>query len=98
LIAIGSPKFEEFLQFLGEKVELKGFQHYAGELDTMNDYNGTHSIYTHWVDFEIMFHVSTYMPLALVEDEPSQQILSRKRFIGTDSDTFNLIYRSDLPY
>jgi ankyrin repeat protein len=81
---IGSPKFEEFLQFLGEKVELKGFQHYAGELDTMNDYNGTHSIYTHWVDFEIMFHVSTYMPLALVEDEPSQQILSRKRFIGND--------------
>jgi hypothetical protein len=33
LSATTSPKFEEFLSFLGEKIELKGFTGYNGGLD-----------------------------------------------------------------
>ena len=29
-----TPAFDEFLQLLGEKVQLKGFAHYRGVLDT----------------------------------------------------------------
>jgi hypothetical protein len=33
----GSPNFEEFLTFLGEKIQLKGWNGYAGELDTQSN-------------------------------------------------------------
>lgn len=32
--------FEEFLQILGEKVRLKGFDKYKGGLDTVHDLTG----------------------------------------------------------
>lgn len=32
--------FEEFLQILGEKVRLKGFDRYKGGLDTVHDLTG----------------------------------------------------------
>lgn len=35
-----SPLFEEFLQILGEKVRLKGFDKYKGGLDTVHDLTG----------------------------------------------------------
>jgi len=57
-----SPLFEEFLQLLGEKVRLKGFDKYKGGLDTVHDLTGLYSVYTHWRGIEIMFHVSTLLP------------------------------------
>lgn len=36
-----SPLFEEFLQILGEKIRLKGFDKYKGGLDTVHDLTGT---------------------------------------------------------
>lgn len=57
-----SPLFEEFLQILGEKVRLKGFDKYKGGLDTVHDLTGLYSVYTHWRGIEIMFHVSTLLP------------------------------------
>lgn len=75
-----SKEFEEFLDFLGSRVELKGFQGYNGGLDTSNNATGSHSIYTQFNEYEIMFHVSTMLPYK--EDCPQQ--LERKRHIGND--------------
>ncbi|OWK15744.1 hypothetical protein Celaphus_00004462 [Cervus elaphus hippelaphus] len=56
------PAFEEFLSLIGEKVCLKGFTKYAAQLDVKTDSTGTHSLYTTYQDYEIMFHVSTLLP------------------------------------
>uniref|UniRef100_A0A8C5PU65 Signal induced proliferation associated 1 like 1 n=1 Tax=Leptobrachium leishanense TaxID=445787 RepID=A0A8C5PU65_9ANUR len=74
------PAFEEFLQFLGERVRLKGFEKYRAQLDTKTDSTGTHSLYTTYKDYEIMFHVSTMLPYT----PNNKQQLLRKRHIGND--------------
>ncbi|KAL6478023.1 hypothetical protein MHYP_G00138580 [Metynnis hypsauchen] len=74
------PAFEEFLQLLGEKVRLKGFTKYRAQLDTKTDSTGTHSLYTAYRDYEIMFHVSTMLPYT----PNNKQQLLRKRHIGND--------------
>uniref|UniRef100_A0AAR2L6G3 Signal induced proliferation associated 1 like 1 n=1 Tax=Pygocentrus nattereri TaxID=42514 RepID=A0AAR2L6G3_PYGNA len=74
------PAFEEFLQLLGEKVRLKGFAKYRAQLDTKTDSTGTHSLYTAYRDYEIMFHVSTMLPYT----PNNKQQLLRKRHIGND--------------
>ncbi|KAG9481405.1 hypothetical protein GDO78_010572 [Eleutherodactylus coqui] len=74
------PAFEEFLQFLGERVRLKGFEKYRAQLDTKTDSTGTHSLYTNYKDYEIMFHVSTMLPYT----PNNKQQLLRKRHIGND--------------
>lgn len=58
----GSALFEEFLQILGDKVRLKGFDKYKGGLDTVHDLTGLYSVYTNWRGIQIMFHVSTLLP------------------------------------
>lgn len=57
-----SPLFEEFLQILGDRVRLKGFDKYKGGLDTVHNLTGIYSVYTNWRGIEIMFHVSTLLP------------------------------------
>jgi len=76
----GSPEYEEFLNLLGDKIELKGWQKHRGDLDVQRGNTGTHSIYTEWEGFHIMFHISTMLPFT--EDDDQQ--LSRKRLIGND--------------
>jgi hypothetical protein len=67
--ALDSPDLEDFLNLLGEQVELKDFPHYAGGLDiksrsfnllfvnelVIGNGTGTHSIYTKYHGFEIMW-------------------------------------------
>uniref|UniRef100_G3NRC9 Signal induced proliferation associated 1 like 1 n=1 Tax=Gasterosteus aculeatus aculeatus TaxID=481459 RepID=G3NRC9_GASAC len=74
------PALEEFLQLLGETVRLKGFTKYRAQLDTKTDSTGTHSLYTTYKDYEIMFHVSTLLP----HTPNNKQQLLRKRHIGND--------------
>ncbi|XP_036397637.1 signal-induced proliferation-associated 1-like protein 1 [Megalops cyprinoides] len=74
------PALEEFLQLLGERVRLKGFTKYRAQLDTKTDSTGTHSLYTTYKDYEIMFHVSTMLPYT----PNNKQQLLRKRHIGND--------------
>lgn len=57
-----SPLFDEFLQILGDKIRLKGFDKYKGGLDTIHDLTGLYSVYTNWRGIEIMYHVSTFLP------------------------------------
>ncbi|XP_059811252.1 signal-induced proliferation-associated 1-like protein 2 isoform X2 [Hypanus sabinus] len=74
------PAFDEFLNLLGQRVKLKGFEKYRAQLDNKTDSTGTHSLYTTYQDYEIMFHVSTMLPYTA---NNSQQLL-RKRHIGND--------------
>ncbi|KNC52098.1 uncharacterized protein AMSG_00926 [Thecamonas trahens ATCC 50062] len=71
----------EFLELLGTRVRLKGFDGYAAQLDTTNDGSGTHSYYrAGFAGYDIMFHVST----ELQYDATDAQHIQRKRFIGND--------------
>ncbi|KXS10536.1 hypothetical protein M427DRAFT_103485 [Gonapodya prolifera JEL478] len=76
-----SKAYQQFLSFLGERIELKGWKGYRAGLDTSASGNtGTHSIYTKWQSYEIMFHVATLLPYT--EHEPQQ--VERKRHLGND--------------
>ncbi|XP_055520752.1 signal-induced proliferation-associated 1-like protein 2 [Leucoraja erinacea] len=77
---IAGPAFDEFLNLLGQRVKLKGFEKYRAQLDNKTDSTGTHSLYTTYQEYEIMFHVSTMLPYTA---NNSQQLL-RKRHIGND--------------
>ncbi|KAG6926309.1 signal induced proliferation associated 1 like 3 [Chelydra serpentina] len=88
------PAFEEFLSLVGEKVCLKAFSKYAAQLDTKTDSTGTHSLYTTYQDYEIMFHVSTLLPYTL----NNRQQLLRKRHIGNDIVTIIFQEPGALPF
>ncbi|XP_045549155.1 rap1 GTPase-activating protein 1 isoform X15 [Salmo salar] len=75
-----SPAFVEFLEFLGEKVELHDFKGFRGGLDVTYGQTGSESVYHNYRNKEIMFHVSTKLPYT----EGDTQQLQRKRHIGND--------------
>ncbi|XP_069005297.1 rap1 GTPase-activating protein 1 isoform X6 [Embiotoca jacksoni] len=75
-----SPSFVEFLEFLGQKIELHDFKGFRGGLDVTHGQTGTESVYTDFHNKEIMFHVSTKLPYT----EGDSQQLQRKRHIGND--------------
>uniref|UniRef100_A0A6B2L8L9 Rap-GAP domain-containing protein n=1 Tax=Arcella intermedia TaxID=1963864 RepID=A0A6B2L8L9_9EUKA len=76
----GSPEFEEFLGSIAKKVPLKGHPGYGGGLDLKTNTTGTMTYVTKFKQFEIIFHVSTYLPY--MEQNPQQ--LQRKAHIGND--------------
>jgi len=76
----GSKHWDDFLELLGTKIELKGWPKFAGGLDVKRDATGTHSIFTDWKNYQVMFHVSTMLPFSA--SDPQQ--LERKRHIGND--------------
>uniref|UniRef100_A0A8C5TMW5 Signal induced proliferation associated 1 like 3 n=1 Tax=Malurus cyaneus samueli TaxID=2593467 RepID=A0A8C5TMW5_9PASS len=88
------PALDEFLTLLGEKVSLKSFTKYAAQLDTKTDSTGTHSLYTTYQDYEIMFHVSTMLPYT----PNNRQQLLRKRHIGNDIVTIIFQEPGALPF
>ncbi|XP_016086900.1 signal-induced proliferation-associated 1-like protein 2 [Sinocyclocheilus grahami] len=88
------PEFDEFLDLLGERVRLKGWEKYRAQLDTKTDSTGTHSLYTRYQDYEIMFHVSTMLPYTA---NNTQQLL-RKRHIGNDIITIVFQEPGALPF
>ena len=78
----GSIYFEHFLSLLGEKIELFGFQGFAGGLDTKNKLMGEHTVVNKFSqdNIEIVFHVAPYLPFM----ETNDQQLDKKRHIGND--------------
>lgn len=89
-----SPRFAEFLEILGDRIRLKGFDKYKGGLDTVHDLTGTESVYTNWKNIEIMFHVSTMLP----HEENDPQKLQKKRHIGNDIVCVAFIEADDTPF
>ncbi|NWW04110.1 RPGP1 protein, partial [Oreocharis arfaki] len=75
-----SPAFAEFLDVLGQRVQLRDFKGFRGGLDVTHGQTGSESVYCHFRDKEIMFHVSTKLPYT----EGDAQQLQRKRHIGND--------------
>lgn len=79
-----SPAFQEFLDFLGDTVPLRGYDGFAGGLDTTADMTGSHSLRAALDSdghrFDIMFHVSTMLPHV----DGDEQQLAKKRHIGND--------------
>ncbi|XP_018543959.1 rap1 GTPase-activating protein 2 isoform X5 [Lates calcarifer] len=75
-----TPAFTEFLQLLGDTVELQDFKGFRGGLDVSHGQTGSQSVYTVHRQQEIMFHVSTKLPFT----EGDAQQLQRKRHIGND--------------
>ncbi|KAJ3012173.1 UNVERIFIED_CONTAM: hypothetical protein HDU68_001344 [Siphonaria sp. JEL0065] len=76
-----SPVFKQFLSFLGETIELRGWKGYRAGLDVSGtNQTGTHAVYTKWQGYEVMFHVSTLLPY----NEKDKQQLERKRHLGND--------------
>ncbi|KAI8060173.1 hypothetical protein BC940DRAFT_323482 [Gongronella butleri] len=73
--------FAEFLECLGTKVALKGYDGWAAGLDTKNNASGDYTYRTSLDDkFEVVYHVATLMPLA----SGDKQYIQRKRYIGND--------------
>ncbi|XP_049277917.1 signal-induced proliferation-associated 1-like protein 2 isoform X2 [Anopheles funestus] len=88
------PAFNEFLDTIGRRVRLKGFEHYKAGLDNKTDSTGTHSLYATQQDCEIMFHVSTMLPFT----PNNRQQLLRKRHIGNDIVTIVFQEPGALPF
>ena len=77
-----SELFEQFLDVLGERVELCGWPHYDGGLDVGDSLaDGRYSRYTTLQGIELMYHVPSYMPL---RSNDAQQI-ARKRHVMNDT-------------
>ncbi|XP_077505228.1 GTPase-activating Rap/Ran-GAP domain-like protein 3 isoform X9 [Amblyomma americanum] len=77
---VGSREFDRFVNLLGEKVRLKGWDKYRGGLDVKGDMTGKYSVYTIYEGHEIIFHVSTLLPYS----KDNKQQVERKRHIGND--------------
>ncbi|VIO94722.1 Rap/ran-GAP family protein [Brugia malayi] len=75
-----SSAFDEFLNIIGERIELRDFKGYRGGLDTQHGQTGIESVYCQFRQREIMFHISTMLPYTAGDT----QQLQRKRHIGND--------------
>ncbi|KAM7540608.1 hypothetical protein Aperf_G00000023525 [Anoplocephala perfoliata] len=76
----GSPQYQAFLRLLGDRITLKNWDRFKGGLDAKTETTGTESIYTIYEGHEIMFHVSTLLPISM----DNRQQIERKRHIGND--------------
>lgn len=81
-----TPAFDHFLEGMGHKITLSGYQGFAGGLDTRgSNSTGTHSYVHDWPGvgqsgtFQLMYHVSTLLPHG-----EADQNLAKKRHIGND--------------
>ena len=75
-----TPLFEEFLNVIGTKVKLEGFDQFRAGLDVRGNSTGEESVFTTHRNYQIMFHVSTMLPFSTV----NKQQVDRKRHIGND--------------
>ena len=76
----GGPAFDDFLNLIGQRVRLRGFEKYKAGLDNKMDSTGLYSLYSQYQDRELMFHVSSLLPFT----PNNRQQLLRKRHIGND--------------
>ncbi|KZC04633.1 Rap1 GTPase-activating protein 1 [Dufourea novaeangliae] len=75
-----TPAFQEFLDLLGQTIDLKDHKGYRGGLDTRHGQTGDSAVYEVFRGREVLFHVASLLPYSPGD---SQQ-LQRKRHIGND--------------
>ncbi|EKE41089.1 hypothetical protein ENUP19_0056G0016 [Entamoeba nuttalli] len=79
---IGSKHFEKFLELLGKKIKLQGYNGFAGGLDTKYQLTGEYSYVNSFSNdkVSIMYHIAPYLPWS--DNNPQQ--LDKKKHIGND--------------
>ncbi|KAF9157131.1 hypothetical protein BG015_000024 [Linnemannia schmuckeri] len=75
-----TPEFLDFLNWLGEPVQLQGWKGYRAGLDVIGDTTGETSVYTNWNGYQIMYHCAPLMPF----NPKDHHQVERRRFIGND--------------
>ncbi|XP_020285367.1 signal-induced proliferation-associated 1-like protein 2 isoform X2 [Pseudomyrmex gracilis] len=88
------PAFLEFLDTIGQRIRLRGFEGYKAGLDTKNDSTGMHAVVATHRGAEVTFHVSTMLPFT----PNNRQQLLRKRHIGNDIVTIVFQEPGALPF
>ncbi|XP_058789822.1 signal-induced proliferation-associated 1-like protein 2 isoform X2 [Phymastichus coffea] len=88
------PAFLEFLDSVGQRIRLRGFEGYKAGLDTRTDSTGTHAVCATHRGAEVTFHVSTMLPFT----PNNRQQLLRKRHIGNDIVTIVFQEPGALPF
>ncbi|XP_077276218.1 uncharacterized protein LOC143905014 isoform X2 [Temnothorax americanus] len=88
------PAFLEFLDTIGQRIRLRGFEGYKAGLDTRTDSTGTHAVAATHRGTEVTFHVSTMLPFT----PNNRQQLLRKRHIGNDIVTIVFQEPGALPF
>ncbi|CAF1291999.1 unnamed protein product [Rotaria sordida] len=73
-----SIEMENFLNLISELVQLKNFNKYRGDLDTKADQHGTHSYFTIYQNYQIMFNVAPIIPC----NKNDLEFIQRKSLIG----------------
>lgn len=74
-----------------------GFDKYKGGLDTVHDLTGLYSVYAHWRNIEIMFHVSTLLPYEKHDPQKVDALIlymSAKFLMRRDSKESQVIVRT----
>ncbi|VDM21211.1 unnamed protein product [Hydatigera taeniaeformis] len=74
----GSSQYQAFLRLLGDRITLKNWDRFKGGLDAKTETTGTESIYTIYEGHEIMFHVSTLLPIST---DNRQQVISNRGYL-----------------
>ncbi|ORX59016.1 hypothetical protein DM01DRAFT_1282914 [Hesseltinella vesiculosa] len=72
--------YDTFLNILGRRIQLRGFQGYPAGLDTFTGESGETSVISSWQHYEMMFHVAALMPFR----PNDRQQVHRKRYLGND--------------
>lgn len=84
-----SASFNDFAERLGQKIDLRGWQRFAGGLDVSDEQlTGQHALYRDLNGDEAIFHVTPWLPSQTEND------IERKRHFGND--TVVLIFSDSL--
>ncbi|KAI8357139.1 hypothetical protein B0O80DRAFT_496853 [Mortierella sp. GBAus27b] len=75
-----TPDFMDFVHWLGEPIQLRGWKGYRAGLDVNGGTTGDKSIFTHWNGYQVMFHCAPFIPF----NPNDHQQVERRRFIGND--------------
>jgi len=75
-----SRLLDEFLECIGTRIRLLGWNDFKAGLDVKEDRTGTESVFTKFMHYKVMFHVSTMLPF---NPKDAQQV-GKKRHIGND--------------
>ena len=73
----GSPQFDTFLDVLGERIELEGWEKFRGGLDVREGTTGRHSVFLEHKSHQIMYHVSTLLPYMEADEQKVRLLLNR---------------------
>lgn len=69
---------EKFLNLISQRIELKDFNNYRGDLDIKTNSHGNYSYFTKYHNHQIMFNIAPIIP----SDKNDQQFIQRKSLIA----------------